>query len=84
MRLRAAWAVQGPVGVGGDTEEVDASGRVFDDEQNMEPFEQHGVDASEVGRDDCFGLRANELRPCGPGPITGGVDTGGFENLPDC
>ena len=43
-------------GVRGDPEQVDASGGVFDDEQNMKSSEQRGVDASEVGGDDCFGL----------------------------
>ena len=43
-------------GVRGDPDQVDASGGVFDDEQNMKSSEQRGVDASEVGGDDCFGL----------------------------
>jgi hypothetical protein len=42
--------------VGGDPCEMDASCGVFDDEQDIEPFQEGGVDAGEVGRDDCFGL----------------------------
>lgn len=48
-RPRARWIRCNP-------EKVDASGGVFDDEQHMEPFEEHSVDAGEVGGDDCFGL----------------------------
>lgn len=49
----------------------------------MKPPERRCVDASEVGGKDAFGLRADELGPAWPGPITDRVDTGGFENLPD-
>ena len=68
--------------VGGDTEKKDAHCRMFDDEQNMKPPKQRCVDASEVGRKDGLGLGANELCPCGPGPIAGGVDTCCFEKFP--
>lgn len=67
-----------------DPDQVDASGGVFDDEQDMEPSQQRCVDTGKVGGDDCFGLGVNELGPGGPGPVTGRVDTGGLENFPDC
>lgn len=70
--------------VRGDPGEMHPSCRVFDDEQNMAPSEEHGVDAGEVGGKDDFGLRVDELGPGGPGPITGRVDACRFENLPDC
>ena len=73
----------GPCWVRGDPEKVDASGGVFDDEQNMKPSEQRGVDAGEVCSTDTFSLRANELCPGGSGPITGRVDTGGAQDLPN-
>lgn len=63
---------------------MNAPCRVFDDEQHMEPFEEHSVDTGEVGSDDCFALGSNELGPGGPSPITGRVDAGGAEDLPDC
>ena len=37
-----------------DPGEMHPSCRVFDDEQNMAPSEEHGVDEREVGGDDCF------------------------------
>jgi hypothetical protein len=49
--LRGPW----PGRVRGDTCEVNASGGVFDDEQNMETFQGRGVDACEVGGEDGFG-----------------------------
>jgi hypothetical protein len=42
--------------VRGDPEKVDASGGVFDDEQNIKPPEQRGFDTGEVGSDNRFGL----------------------------
>ena len=46
----------GAGGVGSDPCEMNPSCGVFDDEQNVEAFEHCGVDAGEVGGDDCFGL----------------------------
>jgi hypothetical protein len=43
-------------GVGGDSGEMDSSCCVFDYEQDMESVVEGGVDACEVGFDDCFGL----------------------------
>ena len=53
-----ACSVCGPwaCGVRGDTDEVNASRSVFDDEQDMEPFQGRGVDACKVGGEDGFGL----------------------------
>ena len=55
-----------------------------DDEQNMESFEEDGVDAGEVGGKDASGLRPDELRPRGSSPLTGRVDAGGTKDFPDC
>jgi len=71
----------GPGGVGGDPGEMYPSGGVFDDEQDVEPAQERGVDTSEVGRDDRFRLRSEELRPGRSGPVTGRVDPGGPEDL---
>ncbi len=46
----------GAGGVGSDPGEVDPSCVVFDDEQDMEPFQEGSVDAGEVGGDDGSGL----------------------------
>jgi hypothetical protein len=42
-RFLACWAVQAPVGVGGDAEDVDAAGFDLHDEEHVQAFEEHGV-----------------------------------------
>ena len=49
------------VGMRGDAGEMDAAGLVFDDDQDVEATEQHGVHVDEVGREDPAGLGGQEL-----------------------
>jgi len=57
-RHRVAGGLGGPRPgrVGGDAGEVHRAGGVFDDEQDVEPVQERGVDAGEVGRDDSVRL----------------------------
>jgi hypothetical protein len=70
--------------VGHDASQVHAPGGVLDDEQDMHPAQQHGVDVEEVRRQDRRGLRLQERRPGEPGPRRGGVDARVLEDPPDC
>ena len=65
--MPAAWVVQAPVGL--------------DEEQHVVATEQGGVDGEEVAGHG--GLGVQELRPRGGGPLWGGVDAVGREDLPD-
>ena len=69
-------------GVGGDPGKVHPPGLRLDHEQDAESAEQGGVDAGEVGGDDAGCLGADELEPGWSGPMTGGVDSTGAEDLP--
>ena len=53
----------GAVGVGRDAEEVDDAPFHFDHEEYVVAAEKLGIDGEEVGRDDAFGLGAEELGP---------------------
>jgi hypothetical protein len=55
-------------GVGGDPGDVDAAGGVLDDDQDVEPAEDDGVDVGEVDGEDRVGLGGEELLPRRPGP----------------
>ncbi len=69
----------GAVGVGSDSENADAAGRVFDHEQHIQSLQQR-VDAEEVGGENAPGLSAQELPPAGPVAARGGIDAGPLEN----
>ncbi len=71
-----------PGGVGRDPGEMNPPGSHFDDEQDVEPAQECGIDAREVGRDDPCCLGADELHPRRAIAVTGGVDVGGSEDLP--
>jgi hypothetical protein len=60
--------------VGGDAEDVDVAGGVFDDEERVEPGQGDGVDAEQVAGEDRVGLGAEELRPGRPGSLWRRVD----------
>ena len=62
VRLRAC-CQPGTGGVGGDAEDVDAAGGVFDDEERVEPVQADGVEVQQVAGEDAVGLRPEELRP---------------------
>lgn len=69
----------GTGGVGGDTEEVDAAGGVLDDEEHIEPVQQHRIDAEEVARNAvCLG--GQELSPGGAAAARCGVDAGSLQD----
>jgi hypothetical protein len=52
-----------PVRVGRDPREPNAPGRELDEEQDVEPLREHGVDGEEVALEDARRLLAQELRP---------------------
>ena len=63
-----------PGRVGGHPAEMNSPGGDLDDERDVEPAQEYGVYAREVGRDDPSGLGAEELDPRRSGAVTGGVD----------
>ncbi len=73
----------GSGGVGRDPSGVHPPGVDLDDEQDVEPTQQRGVDTGEVGGDDRLCLGADELHPAGPGSIANRVDARCAEDLPD-
>src|SRR5947209_17003406 len=52
--------------VGSDSENVDATSRVFHHEQHSQLLEQQGVDAEEVGGENAASLHPQELPPAWP------------------
>ncbi len=54
--------------MGRDAGEVHPSGIEFDEEQDVQPSQQHGVDREEVAGQHGRGLRPQELTPGGPSP----------------
>jgi hypothetical protein len=73
----------GPVsgGVGGDAGDVESSGGVFKEDEDVEPVFQCGVDVEEVNRDDGVGLAGEELPPGRAATARCWVDACGVENL---
>jgi hypothetical protein len=55
----------GAGGVGGDTSEVDSSGVQLDEEQHLQPVQEHGVHGEEVAGEDAGCLPAQERPPGG-------------------
>jgi hypothetical protein len=72
----------GAAGVGGDSQEVNATARVLHYEQHVQPLQQQGLDAEEIGGENAAGLYPQELSPAGPVAARGGSDAGSFENRP--
>jgi hypothetical protein len=68
-------------GMGGDPGDVHAAGGVLDDDQEVEPAEDDGVDVGEVDGEDGMGLRGEELSPGGTGPSGRGIESGVLEDL---
>ncbi len=68
--------------MGGDAEDVDAAGGVLDDEEDVEPVQGDRVEMEQVARDDCLGLRVEELGPGRPGSPRRWVDARRVEDLP--
>jgi hypothetical protein len=51
----------GAGGVGGDAEDVDLAGGVFDDEERVEPGQCDGVEVEQLAGQDRVGLAPQEL-----------------------
>jgi hypothetical protein len=60
-------------GVGGDPAEVHAAAAVLNHHEHVEAAQEDGVDVGEVDREDCLGLRGEELTPARPGPVRGRI-----------
>jgi hypothetical protein len=56
---------------------------LLDDDQGIEPPEQHGVHMDEVGRENALGLGGQELLPGRARAARRGIDPGGMQDLPD-
>jgi hypothetical protein len=67
----------------GDPGQVHAPGAVLDEEQHVQPAQEHGIDVEEVSGEDGLGLGVQERPPRLPRPGRGGVDAGVLEDLPD-
>ena len=82
VRLRA---LGGPVPgeVGRDAGEEDASAPVMDEEQHVQPAQQHRADREEAAGQGAGGLPAQELAPGGRDAPRSGVDAVGPEHLGD-
>ena len=53
-----------------------AAAVVFDDDEDVEAAQEHGIDVGEVDREDRMGLRGQELSPGRPGPSGRGIEPG--------
>jgi hypothetical protein len=62
--------------VGGNSQELNATGGVFHYEQHVQPLQQQRLDAEEVGGENAPGLRPQELPPAGPVAARSGIDAG--------
>ena len=69
--------------VGGDAGQVHAAVVVLDDEQDVEPAQEEGIDVEEIDCGDCPGLGRQGLFPAGRRALRCGVDAGCLEDLPD-
>lgn len=68
--------------MGGDAEDVDLAGGVFDDEERVEPGEGESVKVEQVAGQDPVSLSPEKFRPGRSGPSWRGVDHGSVEDLP--
>jgi hypothetical protein len=69
--------------VGGDTSEVDSSGVQLDEEQDIEPLQEHGVHGEEVAGHDAGCLPAQERPPRGGGRSRRRLETVGAQDPGD-
>ena len=69
--------------VSGDSGHVHPSGVEFDEEQDVEPPQKHGVHGEEVAGQHRGGLDLQELTPGRPGSVRGGVEAVTLEDVPD-
>jgi hypothetical protein len=68
--------------VGGDPGQVHAAGAVLDEEQHVQPAQDHGAGLEEVHRQDRLRLGLQERPPGLPGPLGCRIDAGVLEDLP--
>jgi len=73
----------GPVGCAVTPAEVHAAGGQFDEEQHVDPLQQHGVDGEEVTGQDRLGLCGEELLPGRPASAWRWVHPGVVGDLPN-
>ena len=67
----------------GDPAEMDPAGAMFDEHQDIQSLQQHGVHVQEVDREDPGCLGVQELPPCRGRAAWGGIDACGVQDLPD-
>jgi hypothetical protein len=70
--------------VSGGADNLDSAGRQFQEEQDVDPFEEHRVDGEEVAGEDAVGLGGEELFPCRPAASWCRVDAGVVQDLSHC
>ncbi len=68
---------------GGDSGDSYETAVVVDEDEHVEPTEEHRVDVEEVARDQTLGLCSEELRPGRSRPPWRWVDTVAFQYRPD-
>jgi hypothetical protein len=56
---------------------------MLDENQDIQPLQQHGVDVQEVNGDDPGGLGVQELPPRRTGPARRRIDARSPQDLPD-
>jgi hypothetical protein len=70
--------------VRGAASQVNPAGAVLDDDQGVEPPEQHGVHMDEAGRENAVGLGGQELLPGRARAARRGIDPGVYRSKIRC
>jgi hypothetical protein len=63
---------------------MQAAGAMFDEHQDVQSLQQHGVHVEEVHSEDPGGLGVHELPPGGTRAARCRIDASGAQDLPDC
>jgi len=84
MRLRACWVTQSPRRVPCNSKDVDPACSDLEDEEHVDPTQQHGVDGEEVTRQHRRRLGPAELPPGRTGASGSWVEARLVEDVPDC
>ena len=71
-----------PRWVSGDSGQVHAPGPVLDEEQHIQPAQEHGIDVEEIHGEDRLGLGFQECPPGLPGSSGCGIGARVLEDLP--
>src|SRR3974390_333590 len=69
--------------IGGDPGQIHPAGVQLDEEENVEPPQQHGIHREEVTGQHRRGLGLQELIPGGPDSVRGRVEAVTLEDVPD-